>query len=259
MKVIRDGFNARAVQVGVFSSVLVFGLASGPLSAQQSPDTKQQQQSSQSAAQPSQEQQTAAAAGPNVTVREQQPQVEVQQPAPQVSVKQPPPQVQVQQPQPQVQVEQSQQPPQVTVQREGQPQVQVEQPQGQEQVGTAPAKPGEQQQQTSQQTQTQTQPTDVAQLQQMKGKSLYSQSGEELGKIDELARDKTTGKTVAIVSTGGFLGVGGEKVAMPVENIQIEGDRAVTASVTSKEELKQMATAGTEQYEKLDEGQSQRG
>ncbi|HEX5514276.1 MAG TPA: PRC-barrel domain-containing protein [Gammaproteobacteria bacterium] len=93
----------------------------------------------------------------------------------------------------------------------------------------------------------------------MKGKSLYSQSGQELGKIDELARDKTTGKTVAIVSTGGFLGVGGEKVAMPVENIQIEGDRAVTASVTSKEELKQMATAGTEQYEKLDEGQSQRG
>lgn len=318
MKAIAETLNARAVKVTVFSSLLVFGLASGPLSAQQSSGS-QPEQSAQPITQPGQEQQSAQistppgqgqqakAGGPDITVKDQPPEVQVKQPEPKVQVEQQqpkvivrqpqpevqviqpepkvdvsqaqpevnvkdrPPEVQVQQEKPQIQVERSQQQAEVQVQREGQPQVQVEQPQGQAQVEVVPAKPGESQsaqssqspsEQQSQQAQSQpssSQSAEVAQLQQRTGDKLYSDTGEELGTIKELARDKQTGKTVAIVSSGGVLGVGGERIAVPVDQMKVEGDRVTTSVASSKKEFEQMAAAGTEQYETLPQGQNPRG
>lgn len=314
MKLIKDALNGRAVQVTVFSSLLVFSLAGGPVLAQQDSSSQPEQQSAQPMTQPGQEQQSAqvntppgqeqqARAGgadimvrdkppevqvqqpePKVQVEQKQPKVIVRQPEPQVEVVQPkpdvnvsqappevnvqdqPPEVQVQQEKPKVEVQRSQQQAEVTVQREGKPQVQVEQPEQQAQVEVQPAQPGEQTESQSAQSSSssssgssQSQPADVAQLQQMTGDKLYSQSGNELGTIEELARDNQSGETVAIVSSGGVLGVGGEKIAVPLDKIQIEGDRAITTAASSKKEFEQMASAGTEQYETLPQGQNPQG
>src|SRR5690625_5186182 len=81
MKSIKDVLNGRAVQVTVFSSLLVFGLAGGPVLAQQGSSGQQEQQSAQPMTQPGQEQQSvqvntppgqeqqARADGADITVR----------------------------------------------------------------------------------------------------------------------------------------------------------------------------------------------
>ena len=67
------------------------------------------------------------------------------------------------------------------------------------------------------------------------GKSVYDASGQEVGTIDEivLAED---GTETAILSVGGFLGIGAKKIAVPTSDLTLsaEGD-GYTTSLTVEE------------------------
>lgn len=100
---------------------------------------------------------------------------------------------------------------------------------------------------------------DLAQLEQMIGQPLYNQDGEQLGDIDELAQDRNTGQTVAVVSTGGFLGLGEEQIAVPTDRIQVENGRATTVQPTSQQDLEQMASFDPQQYQSMGGAEVPRG
>lgn len=177
---------------------------------------------------------------PQVTVQQRQPEITVQQPQPQVTVQQPPPQVTVQQPQPQVTVQQ-QQPqvrveqqgqPQVTVQRQGEPQVNVQQ-QGQQ--------PGQQAQQTPQAQPAQRMaglPPEMR-VEQLLGQNVYSRTGDNIGDVEDLIIDPQSGQIrQAIVSVGGFLGIGEHEVALDFSELQYDPQRRGVVVDTTRDRLK---------------------
>ncbi|MFO1039632.1 MAG: PRC-barrel domain-containing protein [Geminicoccaceae bacterium] len=186
---------------------------------------------------------------PEVTVEQPAPDIQVQQPQPQVTVEQPQPEVTVQQPKPQVTVEQAQpdvtveQPkPEVTVQQEGQPEVTVQQ-QGQADVnvtepGQATAdqaqQPGSQNADagTSADQNVVANPIYGMTGQELVGQTVYGANGENVGEIDNVVVGRNSNQgPAAIIGVGGFLGIGERDVAIPLDRLQLQGDR-VTTSLT---------------------------
>jgi sporulation protein YlmC with PRC-barrel domain len=71
------------------------------------------------------------------------------------------------------------------------------------------------------------------------GKTLYSQNGKEVGNIDDVVTDNQGQVVSALVGVGGFLGIGGKKVAVPADQLKTEGNRIVVSGLTP-EEIREM-------------------
>lgn len=86
------------------------------------------------------------------------------------------------------------------------------------------------------------------------GKTVVTADGTELGEVDTLAKDITGGDTVyAVVTAGGVLGVGGEKVVIDLKDLTLEDDQLQTSSIQSEEQLKQQPQYNEEQYVKIEQ------
>lgn len=55
------------------------------------------------------------------------------------------------------------------------------------------------------------------------GKPLRNGAGDQLGKIEEVARDAASGDLVAVVQSGGFFGFGGNHKVVPLSEVKQEG------------------------------------
>jgi sporulation protein YlmC with PRC-barrel domain len=67
---------------------------------------------------------------------------------------------------------------------------------------------------------------------------VINQSGEDLGKIEEIMFDVPSGKIAyAVLSFGGFLGIGDKLFAVPWEALTLDEDRKVFLFNISKEKL----------------------
>lgn len=64
------------------------------------------------------------------------------------------------------------------------------------------------------------------------GATVYGNDGVDLGKIDDLVITKGDNVTLAVVSVGGFLGVGRKLVAFPYAALKLVGDRLTLGGVT---------------------------
>lgn len=193
---------------------------------------------------------------PQVNVAQAQPQVQVLQPQPQVQVMQPPQraQVQVERSQPQISVQRQGEPqvryeraePQVTInQGQGQPNVRFEQASGAGQAATA-ARPmrTEEQRRAFQQRfvddppattgtaaarPTQTRPVQIDDLDEM---AVYNARGERLGEVERIVGTADNRRFV-VIAHGGFLGIGEDQVAFPIERFAMGGDdRLILRGVT---------------------------
>ncbi|MFC1458547.1 PRC-barrel domain-containing protein [Microvirga arabica] len=214
-----------------------------------------------------------ALAQPQVEVRHPQPQVRVQQPPQQPQVQmvqdQQQPQVQIQRQansEPNVQVQQSQGQPNVRYERaeprvivnqaQGQPNVRIERA-GEGQQAAAAQKPSNQQvaQQrrglTEQERQAarerlatdvdttaavdnqnvRTRPVSVDDMDDM---DVYNARGEKLGDAERIVVDGNN-KRYVVIGHGGFLGIGEDRVAFPLERFGISGDRLVIRGVTEED------------------------
>lgn len=91
--------------------------------------------------------------------------------------------------------------------------------------------------------------TDPQQLIELQGKKVVNQQGEEIGEIDSIVRDTTDQSLKAVVSSGGFLGMGGQKVAIPADKLQVQGqgDQIQVNTDLSQQELEQLAGAYQEE------------
>lgn len=63
--------------------------------------------------------------------------------------------------------------------------------------------------------------TDTPSEEDVVGKTLFNDTGNEVATIDEIVVDPQSGKRHAVLSYGGFLGIGGRKVLMPFEQIRL--------------------------------------
>jgi putative membrane protein len=122
----------------------------------------------------------------------------------------------------------------------------------QEQV-TAAAGSGEQpdaaaQQQESTQQQAATQPEQGVSVDEVLGSSVVNADGQEVGKIEDLVMDQNQ-ITYAVLSVGGFLGIGDKKVAVPFEDLQLGEDESFLMTSATQEQLEQMPEYDQEQFQ----------
>lgn len=73
----------------------------------------------------------------------------------------------------------------------------------------------------------------------MIGKDVVNQEGEDVGSIDNMLITDTDNVQYAILSVGGFLGLGEKLVAVPTNNLQLNKDKGnVILKDVTKEDLK---------------------
>jgi sporulation protein YlmC with PRC-barrel domain len=71
------------------------------------------------------------------------------------------------------------------------------------------------------------------------GSSVYNDQKQKIGSIDELLLDQNHNITTAVLSVGGFLGIGSKLVTVPYSNLNITNDSIVLPGA-SKDQLTKM-------------------
>jgi len=86
----------------------------------------------------------------------------------------------------------------------------------------------------------------------LRGMDVYSQQGEEIGEIEEVATNDQNGEIKFVVlSRGGILGIGDEDIALPLAALTFQDDRATLTVDTSKlENAPQQANASDDQFQR---------
>jgi hypothetical protein len=64
------------------------------------------------------------------------------------------------------------------------------------------------------------------------GKTVVSQQGEEIGEIEEVVMDTTSQQQLAVIDVGGFLGIGEKSVAVAFDQLQLSEDGRVKSDLT---------------------------
>jgi putative membrane protein len=123
--------------------------------------------------------------------------------------------------------------------------------QTQEQV-TAAVGQGEQpdaaQQQESMQQQAATQPEQGVSVEKVLGSSVVNADGQEVGQIEDLVMDQNQ-VTYAVLSVGGFLGIGDKEVPVPFEDLQLGEDESYLMTSATQEQLEQMPEYDQQQFQ----------
>jgi len=76
---------------------------------------------------------------------------------------------------------------------------------------------------------------------QVLGKTVFNDSGDGLGKVDDIIVAPDKAVSYAIIGAGGFLGVGRHDVAIPVSQIKQQSDGKFILAGATKDALKAMA------------------
>jgi hypothetical protein len=64
------------------------------------------------------------------------------------------------------------------------------------------------------------------------GKTVVNQQGEEIGAIEEVVMDTTSQQQLAVIDVGGFLGIGEKSVAVAFDQLQLSEDGRVKSDLT---------------------------
>jgi sporulation protein YlmC with PRC-barrel domain len=83
------------------------------------------------------------------------------------------------------------------------------------------------------------------------GQKVYNDAGDEVGTVDSVVREKKTGRYEAVISTGGFLGIGAHKVTIALEDLAMKGDRLLAPPGTTKDKIESMPEYNESDYEKV--------
>jgi sporulation protein YlmC with PRC-barrel domain len=74
------------------------------------------------------------------------------------------------------------------------------------------------------------------------GLPVYNDHGDKIGVIDEIMLPAMGGEVTAVVSVGGFLGVGAKLIKIPLSHVQFTGNKPMMVGDGSKTALMAMPT-----------------
>lgn len=77
--------------------------------------------------------------------------------------------------------------------------------------------------------------TRMISLDDLEGMDVVNARGVQLGDVENVVIDPGDGRQLAVIAHGGFLGLGEKKVALPLENMVMTGERLVIRGVTEDE------------------------
>lgn len=94
---------------------------------------------------------------------------------------------------------------------------------------------------------------------QIVGKTVVSRQGEEIGEVNDVVTDPTSGQKFAVVDVGGFLGVGEKSIVIGLEELQMgtTGGGDKLQSDLTREELQTKTEYAPDDYESLTEKSGQ--
>lgn len=203
-----------------------------------------------------------------IEVTQPEPKITVQQPAPDIKIQQPKPIVNVQTPEPRVVVKEAQ--PQVRVVERGEPQVEVTQSgkvdatvtQAKDDEQTPAAQEPAERERITQSDASGQQPAGSAmgaltakRVGEIKGMSVENRTGEEIGEVDKVVKEGASGKLYAVVSVGGFLGIGDKQIPMALDGMQLQDDKLIAPTAKDEDRLEDRAAYVAENYQELDDAQ----
>jgi putative membrane protein len=117
---------------------------------------------------------------------------------------------------------------------------------------TAAAGQGEQPDATAQQQSTEqqaaTQPEEQVNVEEVLGSQVVNTNGEEVAEIEDLVMDQNQ-DLYAVLSVGGFLGIGEKRVAVPLEDLQLSEDQVYLMTAATEEQLEQMPEYDEQQFQ----------
>ncbi len=117
-----------------------------------------------------------------------------------------------------------------------------------EQVTAAASKPEQPQAAQPPQPGATPKPQQAISMEKLLGSPVVNTKGDKVGKIEDVVLDQT-GKYFAVVSVGGFLGIGDKDVAVPLNDLQLGQDEAYLMSAATEDQLKQMPEYDEDQYQ----------
>lgn len=82
-------------------------------------------------------------------------------------------------------------------------------------------------------------------------RDVVNAAGEEIGEVEGIVRNKETNDVYAVVSVGGFLGIGDRDVLLSLRDLQLRGDK-LEARFATKEELESRPEYEEDRYEEVD-------
>jgi sporulation protein YlmC with PRC-barrel domain len=117
--------------------------------------------------------------------------------------------------------------------------------------GEAMSEPGAQQQaQATAQEQNRLMSMQVKQIQ---GKSVVNPEGDKVGKVEKIVQNRMDDSIDAVVSVGGFLGIGDKDITIPIDQLQLEGDKLLLSRAVTEDQLKQQPEYQPAQYAEVEE------
>ncbi len=90
------------------------------------------------------------------------------------------------------------------------------------------------------------------QVSELEGKAVVSPDGAELGQITSVVKDPQDQSLHAVVSVGGFLGLGEQQVAVPVDELQLQQERIVASNIESRDALMERTAYNEADFDNVD-------
>lgn len=84
---------------------------------------------------------------------------------------------------------------------------------------------------------------------------VINDAGAKIGEVDQVVLNPRDNRIYAVVSIGGFLGIGNTELTLPLDQMGVRGDRLVAHTMASKQQLKNRRERPEVAYRDLDEDQ----
>jgi hypothetical protein len=91
------------------------------------------------------------------------------------------------------------------------------------------------------------------QVSELEGMTVINMEDEEIGDIQDVVKHNDTGDLHAVVTVGGFWGMGGTDIALPLAEMQLEDDQLVFQQTYGEEELESANEYDEERYSEVDD------
>lgn len=92
----------------------------------------------------------------------------------------------------------------------------------------------------------------------LRGRHVHNPKGETLGTVEDIVRDRRDKSVSAVISVGGFLGIGEHRVTVPVNQLRLRGKQLVLGTTMTKDELKNEPAYHPSSFEPVDGGETLR-